>query len=336
MIAGILLLLVMPFVLAVPGIPHQFYGSVLVNGQPAPDNNVITAFVQGDDYITVTKDGKYGYSPNIFYVEDPNGDRSGELIQFYVGGKKADSYVFENNGYTQLNFDLTTTCGDGYCLGDETCSSCPNDCGICTNPPEITISSPEQDKVYETTKIDLIVTADQEILLWMYSLDDADAITFTPDITLTLSEGTHELTVIGMSKENYLTGQRTVTFNVDVPVCGDDLCEGSESCSNCPADCGTCNTGGGGGGGSSGGGGGSSTTNNNEETAVATTSSSNEAEETSEEGINPETIENNEGSGITGAVTGVLSGGLGLGILIFIAIIIIIAVAVYFERKKKK
>ena len=38
--------------------------------------------------------------------------------------------------------------------------------------------------------------------------------------------------------------------------CGDGACEGTETCSTCPDDCGTCSSGGGGGGGGSGGGGG--------------------------------------------------------------------------------
>jgi hypothetical protein len=159
-------------VLAVPGIPHQFYGDVIVNDQPVPDNTVIVAEVGGDEYITVTKDGRYGYAPNIFYVEDPDGDRmnKGELIEFYMGGMLVNSYNFENNGYTNLDFSVTTTCGDSYCLGDETCSSCSADCGVCTGPPIITIHSPIN-KIYDTLKVGLVVSSDQEIIAWMYALN---------------------------------------------------------------------------------------------------------------------------------------------------------------------
>ena len=71
---------------------------------------------------------------------------------------KVDSFVFANNGYNRLDFSLTTTCVDGSCLGNETCSSCPGDCGVCTDPPIINILSPEN-KVYDTNKIDLIVSS---------------------------------------------------------------------------------------------------------------------------------------------------------------------------------
>jgi len=225
---------------AIPGIPHQFYGDVIVNGNPAPDNNVITAVVNGDEYLTVTKDGRYGITPNIFYVEDPDGDRDGDTIEFLLGGKPVGTYVFESNGYTKLDFSTTTTCGDGYCLGNETCASCSSDCGICTDPPVITVISPEN-KVYDTAKIDLKVSADQEILIWMYSLNGADPVTFTPDITITAQEGINEITVIGISKINYLSGTSTVSFTVELgEYCGDGNCDPGETCSSCPHDCGSC------------------------------------------------------------------------------------------------
>ena len=47
------------------------------------------------------------------------------------------------------------------------------------------------------------------------------------------------------------TTPTSVTVAVSGPVCGDGVCNGSETCSTCPADCGVCGGGGGGGGGSS-------------------------------------------------------------------------------------
>jgi len=182
----IILVICTSLVSAAPGIPHQFYGNVEVNNQPVPDNTVIVATVEGDTYTTITTDGKYGYSPNIFYVEDPDGNRAGSTIIFSIGGKEVGSYVFENNGYTNLDFSTTTTCPDDFCLGDETCSTCPEDCGSCKGPPVITIHSPIEGQTYDTTKIDLDVSADQEILVWMYSLNTAAHITFTPNITITV------------------------------------------------------------------------------------------------------------------------------------------------------
>ena len=55
------------FISSYPGIPHQFYGNVVVNDKPAPDNNIITASIEGEIYRTVTQNGKYGISPNIIW-----------------------------------------------------------------------------------------------------------------------------------------------------------------------------------------------------------------------------------------------------------------------------
>jgi len=235
-----------------------------------------------------------------------------------------------------LDFDLITTCGDSYCLGDETCSSCQNDCGVCTDPPIITITSPEQAKVYDTIKINLITSADQEILIWMYSLDSADPITFSPDITLTLEQGAHEISVIGLSKENYLSGTRTVSFSIDIPeaYCGDGICNNAETCSTCPSDCGTCDTGGSTGGGSNNGGGSS--------TATVTTTSTTNTENTEN---NPESSEENieiqgqgqQGrAGITGAVIGAV-GKTGFWVIgIFLVVLIGAAISLKIIKRGKE
>jgi len=73
--------------LAVPGIPHAFYGSVAWNGQPAPDGTTITAKINGVEVAsTTTSGGKYGYPIGAFYVADPSNDRSGKTINFFVNG----------------------------------------------------------------------------------------------------------------------------------------------------------------------------------------------------------------------------------------------------------
>jgi hypothetical protein len=256
-----------PAALAIPGIPHWFYGYIEVNGQPVPDNNILVAEIDGNTYTTVTEDGRYGYDPNTFYVEDPEGNLAGEEITFYMGGKLVGSYVFENSGYTNLDFSVTTTCGDTYCLGAETCLSCPADCGVCTDAPVITINSPEN-KVYDTVKIDLDVSADQAIIVWMYSLNSGELKTFTPSIILTAEEGENNVTVVGINQV-YQIGTSSVSFSVELPdtICGDGVCDAEESCSSCPQDCGTCDSGSPSGGNNEGpgGGGSGSTSGGNEE-----------------------------------------------------------------------
>ncbi|MBU0894238.1 MAG: hypothetical protein KKF48_02325 [Nanoarchaeota archaeon] len=337
----IALLFLLPIISAAPGMPHWFYGDVTVNGASAPDNNIITASIDGDEYITVTKNGNYGSVPNRFYVEDPEDDRIGDTITFYVGGMQAETFIFENAGYTNLDFELTTTCGDGYCLGDETCSSCSNDCGICTDPPIITIVSPVN-QVYDITSIDLDVLSDQNILIWMYALNSADPITFNPNITLTLDEGYHDITVIGINS-NYQSGSSTVLFTIDIPepFCGDGTCDADESCSLCPTDCGSCSGGSSGGGSSGGGSGGSSsgsgtTPINNE---ITTLSFEQEPKQTTEtEKTLPEEISEEKSlfSKITGAVVGV-GNQLGKSTMVigFLALIFIAVLIISFVKKRK-
>lgn len=337
-----LILLTTSLVSAYPGIPHQFYGDVSVNGQSAPDNNVLVASIEGDEYITVTKDGEYGYAPNIFYIKDPNGDRAGKTIDFYLGGKNVGSFTFENNGFTKFDISTTTNCGDGYCLGDETCSSCSSDCGICTDPPIITIVSPEQDAVYNNVKVNLDVMADQEIIVWMYALNDLDPITFTPSITLTLEERSYELTVIGLSKENYLSGSRTVSFSIELPVasCGDGSCNNGETCSSCPADCGACPvtppSGGGGNGGSPSGGGGSPS-GGGSVTLLSTTTTdtpTSDGEEGNLDLISSDETRETTGSRITGGVIGFVKSGK--GIVVFVSFLLVIFIAFIAVKKFKK
>jgi hypothetical protein len=346
----LLLIFSIGLISAVPGIPHQFYGNVVVNEQPSDD--ILVAFVDGQNYSTIILDGVYGLKPNTFFIEDPEGNNDGKKITFYVGGKEAGTSIFANNQLTKLDFSLTTTCGDKYCLGDETCSNCENDCGICTEPPEIFITSPEN-KIYNISKIGLNVYSNQNILIWMYSINSQTPQVFIPDIILTLNEGTYELRVIGINTA-YQSNSKVISFSVDIPenYCGDGTCNNGESCSICPGDCGACSSdgdssGGSSGGGGGGGGGGSSKPKNTTNTTIVAPPTN--------EGTSPQIGENNNNPGntneqnenierkgffsrITGSAIFTGKGGniflLSLGILVIIFILILIFVVVKKKRKK--
>lgn len=116
------------------GVPHQFYGKVTVNGKSAPNNLLIVAKINGVEVAaTTTNNGGYGYSPNIFYVQDPDNNREGgKPIIFYVSGIQGGIHNFTNGASTQLDLAVTgTICGDTVCTSGESCSSCPADCGTC-------------------------------------------------------------------------------------------------------------------------------------------------------------------------------------------------------------
>ncbi len=105
-------------VLAVPTIPHQFYGYVQVSGPigtiPAPDGTTVEAKIGEVTYAsTTTKDGRYGYDP-LFMVpgDDPEttekeGGEDGDTIDFLVAEICATSYTFEHGESTQLNLAVT-------------------------------------------------------------------------------------------------------------------------------------------------------------------------------------------------------------------------------------
>jgi len=118
------LVLVATPVLAVPQGGHVFYGTVTTEGVTAAEGTVITASVAGVEYTTtVDSQGRYGYTP-VFNIpaDDPDtpgieGAEASDLVEFYVGGIKADlydvdaeessdSYPFAISGTTKLNLSV--------------------------------------------------------------------------------------------------------------------------------------------------------------------------------------------------------------------------------------
>jgi LPXTG-motif cell wall-anchored protein len=89
--------------------PHQFYGTVTVNGEEAPSGILVVARINGVDVAstTTTSEG-YGYAPNIFYIVDDASDRKGDQITFYVKDnqnnfQEAGSFIYQNGYSTELN-----------------------------------------------------------------------------------------------------------------------------------------------------------------------------------------------------------------------------------------
>ena len=113
--------------------PHQFYGSVMINGVQAPDGVLISAkFNTRDVAGGLTADGKYGSERPAFVVL-LHEQYEGQTIEFYVQGVEAAEYTFLPGNSTELDLSVTITnfCGDGKCESGESCSSCPEDCGTC-------------------------------------------------------------------------------------------------------------------------------------------------------------------------------------------------------------
>ena len=92
-----------------PGLPNQLFGTVSINGAPAPDGTIVSARIDGAEvkYIP-TVNGKYGYSPGIFYVDDFDHNREGSIITLFVNGVDTGaSTYFANGKSTELNLSIT-------------------------------------------------------------------------------------------------------------------------------------------------------------------------------------------------------------------------------------
>ena len=90
-------LLMISVVSAIPPLPTEFYGSVYVNGNPAPAGTVITATIGGEarGSFTTSEIGLYG-GPSLFddrlIVSPTEDDVSGDIteIAFRIGNKNVD------------------------------------------------------------------------------------------------------------------------------------------------------------------------------------------------------------------------------------------------------
>jgi len=91
------------------GIPNLFYGLVSYENGTTPDDLTVEAKI-GDVVVesSITKDGKYGYTPTLFKVTDPANDRGGEIISFFVDGvDSGETSIFENGGSIRLDLTLS-------------------------------------------------------------------------------------------------------------------------------------------------------------------------------------------------------------------------------------
>ena len=74
--------------------PQQFYGSVTINGVPAPDGVLVSAKHDGYDVAGgLTEGGKYGYGRPAFVVA-LHSSYEGDTLEFYVQNVKAAEYPF--------------------------------------------------------------------------------------------------------------------------------------------------------------------------------------------------------------------------------------------------
>ncbi len=109
-ILTIIILSVQP-VQAVPPLPAEYFGNVLIDGMPAPAGTTITAFIQDvpKGFIVTDVDGFFGgpglFDPRLKVNVSENEFQSGDLVvTFQVNGVPAsESILFEPGASQQLN-----------------------------------------------------------------------------------------------------------------------------------------------------------------------------------------------------------------------------------------
>jgi hypothetical protein len=96
-------------VLAVPSPPNWFFGSVNINGIPAPDGTTVTARINGIVVAsTTTIGGKYGYEPSFYVPDTEPSTRPGATISFFVNGvNTGQTSIFLTSGVTKLDLSVT-------------------------------------------------------------------------------------------------------------------------------------------------------------------------------------------------------------------------------------
>jgi len=108
-----LLLCAIPAYADTPALPHAFYGTLTIEGSPAPIGTVVTAKVGGVQCgsITTTVAGQYGGSGAFDPKLTVTGDiATGATISFFVGGiDTLQTYPFSPGGVTELNLSVGDT-----------------------------------------------------------------------------------------------------------------------------------------------------------------------------------------------------------------------------------
>ena len=100
--------------LAIPQIPHQFWGEVTIGGVQAEEGTLVSAKIGGVEYASTTVDaeGKYGYEPLFKVTADDTdtpekeGGTNGETIEFYVTDVLATTFAFQIGGHNELDLSI--------------------------------------------------------------------------------------------------------------------------------------------------------------------------------------------------------------------------------------
>ncbi|MDO8552223.1 MAG: hypothetical protein Q7S01_01685 [bacterium] len=89
-----------------PGIPHKFFGTATyTNGSNITSGSVIVKIGTTQVASESISSGKYGYNPDLLFVTDPDNNRTGSILKFFIDSVDTGATaVFANGEHTELNF----------------------------------------------------------------------------------------------------------------------------------------------------------------------------------------------------------------------------------------
>jgi len=208
--------------MAVPQIPHAFYGSVTVGDGPAPDGTVVSAEIGGVEYArTTTLDGKYGYSPTFKMPgDDPEtsgveGGINGDAIEFYLQGSKVASWAFTNGQVTNLDLKAEVL----------------PDFNIVLSPSSVSVRRPGSALVTvqlaglgEFSGVVSLSATGQPAGITVQFNPESATVPFNSDMNLDVASsvptGSHTITVVGSSSVKEHDSTLTLTVTIPAPAAG--------------------------------------------------------------------------------------------------------------------
>lgn len=143
----LLILVIIPLVVAIPELPHQFYGTI------SDDNGLIssgtlTAKLCNIEFTAQIENGNYGLSEPFLITRE---DCPETNIEFYIDNHKIKDYTYESGAYTELNFNIPVF---------STASDNENNNGSSSDNNHNSGSSNVKSKMYPVIQIDNNVVPD--------------------------------------------------------------------------------------------------------------------------------------------------------------------------------
>jgi hypothetical protein len=182
-------------------------------GSPAPSEAQYGVAAITSGFVAPKRIYFLGYSCN--YAYDPEND-SWQIgvpmptLRVYFSSVMVDDKLYVIGGYT-------STSKSGFFTISSAVNEVYTPFGYGSVPPLVSVVSPDN-KVYNTTSVDLFFAVNKPALWIGYSLDGQDNVTVSGNTTLSeLSNGLHNVTVYARDEFENTGASETISFSVDVP-----------------------------------------------------------------------------------------------------------------------